>query len=84
MKKVWLFLVLALLAVNSYAKEPMSFTYQDIPYCNIPEAVMIGYVGMSVNMHYRSDYSWALRICGQMFLTRLAFNAAMVIMMMIL
>lgn len=60
MKKVWLFLVLALLAVNSYAKEPMSFTYRDIPYCNIPEAVMIGYVGMSVNMHYRSDYSWAL------------------------
>lgn len=42
----------------------MNMDYQGYSYSTLPEAIMIGHVGMRVNMHYCDDifgqYSWAL------------------------
>ncbi|MBQ9310256.1 MAG: C10 family peptidase [Bacteroidales bacterium] len=36
-----------------------SYTYS-LSYLDLPEALMIAHVGMTIGMHYRSGYSWAL------------------------
>lgn len=46
--------------LNSNVWSSMSTSYRHNSYTMLPEAIMISYVGMMVNMHYCNNYSWAL------------------------
>lgn len=46
---------------NSDVWEEMQTEYVDtLVYCDLPEALMIGYIGRQANMNYCNDYSWAI------------------------
>ena len=40
--------------------DQMDTCYQNISYCQLPEAKMIGYIGRLINMHYEANFSWAI------------------------